>query len=306
MLGALFPVFALILIGVFLKRIGFPGDGFWRGAERITYYLLFPSLLFLKLSTISISGAVDLPQLIILLVAILLVISALLILLGYVFGIYAATFTSLFQGGIRFNTYVGLAVIDGLLGDTGLAIAAIVVGIMIPVVNLLCIAVFVFVDERAKTSVTSIISNIISNPLIIACVSGVLWNRFGFVIPDLVFSVLRLLSMTALPLGLLSVGAGVYLKSLGDVTKSLILSSVVKLVVSPLLACLSLLVMGQSHVVTLVVVVIASLPTASSAYILSRELGGDPNSMAAIITGQTLIAMTSMPFVISCVTWVSS
>ncbi len=52
MLDALIPVFSLILIGVFLKRVRFPGAGFWRGAERITYYLLLPSLLFLKLSTI--------------------------------------------------------------------------------------------------------------------------------------------------------------------------------------------------------------------------------------------------------------
>jgi predicted permease len=52
-------------------------------------------------------------------------------------------------------------------------------------------------------------------------------------------------------------------------------------------------------VITLVIVIIASLPTASSAYILSRELGGDSNSMAAIIAGQTLLAMFSMSVIMN-------
>ena len=46
-------------------------------------------------------------------------------------------------------------------------------------------------------------------------------------------------------------------------------------------------------------VIITSLPTASSAYILAKELGGDADAMATIITGQTLFAMLSMPLVIN-------
>jgi predicted permease len=38
-----------------------------------------------------------------------------------------------------------------------------------------------------------------------------------------------------------------------------------------------------------------SLPTASSAYILSRQLGGDAPLMAGIIAFQTLLAAVTMP-----------
>jgi predicted permease len=299
MSSALIPVFSLILIGIVLRRIGFPGAEFWRGTERITYYILFPALLFLKLSTIDVSGEIGLLELVLLLLGFLLVVSFILAVLGYLFNVRASAFTSLYQGGIRFNTYVGLAVVNGLLGDNGLAIAAVVVGIMIPIVNLLCISVFAYASDNNEISAASITKNIVTNPLILSCVFGVLWNKTGLILPDVLLSVLGLLSASALPLGLLAVGAGVHIRVLGSAARPLVISSAIKFIVSPLLAYYLCVLFNQDPVITLVVVIIACLPTASSAYILSRELGGDSKTMAAIIAGQTLVAMFFMPIVIN-------
>jgi malonate transporter and related proteins len=106
MLNALVPVFVLILLGGGLRYLEFPGVEFWRGAERITYYLLFPALLFLKLS-LTVTAELSLHGLVVLLISMLLIASLIIISVGYVFKISGATFTSLYQGGIRFNTYVG-------------------------------------------------------------------------------------------------------------------------------------------------------------------------------------------------------
>jgi len=46
-------------------------------------------------------------------------------------------------------------------------------------------------------------------------------------------------------------------------------------------------------------VLLATLPTATSAYILARQLGGDSPLMAGIISGQTLLAMVSIPVMLS-------
>ncbi len=297
MLNALIPVFVLILIGGTLKYLKFPGDDFWRGAERLTYYLLFPALLFLKLST-TVSAEARFQELLLLLIGLLLIISVIIFISGLVFRIRNAAFTSLFQGGIRFNTYVGLAVVDGLLGGEGLVIAALVVGILIPAINLLCIMVFAIFGSSARNSFGSITKIIVTNPLIIACMLGICWNFLGLGLPYLLVSILELLSATALPLGLLSVGAGVQIYALKNATGSLFISSVIKLLIVPYLASSLCLLTGQPAYVTTVVVIFAALPTASSAYILARELGGDAQSMAAIITGQTLLAMVTMPLVL--------
>ncbi|MCP3671286.1 MAG: AEC family transporter [Gammaproteobacteria bacterium] len=296
MLNALIPVFALIVFGGILRSLQFPGDGFWRGAERLTYYVLFPALLFLKLSTAE-TAALHLPGLAAMLVGMLLIVSAIIILAGYIFNIHGAAFTSLYQGGIRFNTYVGLAVVNGLLGEEGLATAAVVVGVMIPVINLLCIAVFAYAGNSVGNGLLSVARNIFTNPLIVACVLGILWNYLGWGVPDLLISVLELLSTTALPLGLLSVGAGVQITAIGNATSAFFISSTIKLLMVPALAYMLCVIAGQHHLITTVVVVFAALPTASSAYILARELGGDAPSMAAIITGQTLLAMVTLPLV---------
>jgi len=53
--------------------------------------------------------------------------------------------------------------------------------------------------------------------------------------------------------------------------------------------------LGLDGLLVQVVVMLATLPTATSAYILARQLGGDAPLMAGIISGQTLLAMVTMP-----------
>jgi malonate transporter and related proteins len=169
---------------------------------------------------------------------------------------------------------------------------------MIPVINLLCIAVFAYTGSNARKSLRSVVTMIATNPLILACALGLLWNNLAWELPGLLASILRLLSATALPLGLLAVGAGVHVGALRNASTPFFLSSIIKLIIVPSIAYMLCLITGQDTHVTVVVVILASLPTASSAYILARELGGDSQLMAAIITGQTLLAMISMPLVI--------
>jgi len=55
----------------------------------------------------------------------------------------------------------------------------------------------------------------------------------------------------------------------------------------------------MSGLLVQVAVLLAALPTATSAYILARQLGGDAPLMAGIISGQTLLAMVTIPLMLS-------
>jgi len=44
---------------------------------------------------------------------------------------------------------------------------------------------------------------------------------------------------------------------------------------------------------------LAALPTATSSYILARQLGGDAPLMAAIVSGQTLLAVATIPLILA-------
>ena len=62
LLLALWPLFALIVAGYFLRLRAFPSEEFWPGAERINYFVLFPALLFSSLATAPLDNPA-LPQL---------------------------------------------------------------------------------------------------------------------------------------------------------------------------------------------------------------------------------------------------
>lgn len=294
--SALWPVFALILLGYIARRVGFPGESFWSQAEKATYFILFPVLLVYKLSQADMSAvALDV---IALSVMLLIVVGSLItFLLKPVISSNAEGFTSVYQGSVRFNTYVGLAASVALFGSDGLAIAAVIMAIMIPSLNLCCVLVFAVYTHNVK-GVSSALGAVAKNPLIIGSLTGLFLNQSGLGLPGFVEPVFELLSRMALPLGLLAVGAGLSFKVLKDCSKELVGSAVVKLLLMPLIAVGIAAVFELDPLSSQLLLLYAALPTATSAYILARQMGGDAPMMAAIITGQTLISMCTMPLVI--------
>ena len=78
----------------------------------------------------------------------------------------------------------------------------------------------------------------------------------------------------------------------------LVLCSLLKLIVMPLIivaACLALNVTGLSREVA---VVCGAAPTAGTAYLMARQMGGDADMAAAIVTFQTLLAVFTLPLVL--------
>src|SRR5436305_13839474 len=111
-IAALLPVFILIVLGVVLKRTLMRLDTQWNGLERLTYFVLFPMLLIqtlvkadlTKVPVAGVGGALLLSAL-----AIAVLCLALRPVLARL-NIDGPAFSSIFQGAIRWQTYVGLSV----------------------------------------------------------------------------------------------------------------------------------------------------------------------------------------------------
>jgi len=294
---ALIPVFGLILLGYFLKRAGFPGDTFWGQAEKLTYFLFFPAMLIYKLTNAE-RGGIEITKLFIVVVLFLLAMSLVLIICQKIFSWSGPVFTSVYQGGIRFNSYVGLAAISELYGDDYVPSAAVAMSLMIPLINLLCILVFAVWGGKNIKGIGGILKAIVTNPLIIACLVGITFNMLGVSFHPIVEGIISPLSVLALPMGLMAVGAGLNLKALRSTSLPFFVSSGIKLIVFPLVSLFLLRLMGADEVTTVVVILLSTLPTASSAYILARQLGGDAHLMAGIISGQTLLAIITIPLMV--------
>jgi malonate transporter len=134
-----------------------------------------------------------------------------------------------------------------------------------------------------------------TNPLILGCLIGIGLNLSQIELPLVVMEWLGMLGKTALPLGLIAVGVGIKVRQMGHHWLSLISASVFKFIAMPLGFLLGAILLDANSLITEVLIIIAAQPTASSAYILARQLGGNTTLMANIISSQTLLALLSIP-----------
>lgn len=294
---ALAPILVLILIGYGLKRSHFLPDDAWSGMEKLTYFILFPALLIRTLGNQSLAGA---PWSAMLLVVMGTVILAAAILVAWQqlgASVNSATFTSIFQGGVRFNTYIALAVAQAFFGMEGLAMGAVTAGFMIVLINLLCISTFAIWGTRSHKGLKPIVRDVIGNPLILACAAGWFLSLSGIGVPGIAEDILEIIGRAALPFGLLAVGAALKPEAVRGHIRPILVSSVVQFGLKPTAAALLIAITGLSGIPAGALIICLMVPTAPSAYILARQLGGDTATMASIITFQTLLAFLVMPLI---------
>lgn len=294
---ALLPIFVLILLGYVFKRNDFPGADFWRTADRLTYYVLLPSLIVEKLAT----SVVESTNIYFLSGLLMIVVSAtalLILLIRKLLPVNSASFTSVFQGSIRPNTYVALAAAAAIYGPQGLALTALGLAGVIPLVNILCILTFAYFVPGPTKGIVGILQSIISNPLVIACFVGIILNTTGVGLPFVTHDIFKILSSAALPMGLISVGTG--LRKIDNVSYffPIAITSAIKLIAMPVIAFFLFNWVEADHLTLSIAVLISSVPCAVSAYILAGHLNGDQKLMATIITIETVIALFTMPLVL--------
>ena len=297
-INTLIPIFFLIILGYFFKHLKFPDEIFWRHLDKFNYLVLFPSLLVYKLSSANIKNIVSFDFIFVTIISIL-ILTAVLMILHKIYDFGNASYTSIYQGAIRFNTYVFLALIDALLSDEAFVLAMLLITFIIPFINVLCISTFSVYVPQNKISILSFSKSIIKNPLILACLFGGLFNFFGFHFPLLIKNTLSILSSAALPMGLLSVGVGLHLSQIKDAKMAMIVSVIGKLLVLPLIIYLVGSLFGLESDKMILLMLFAAMPTASSAYVLARELGGDLKLISSIISMQTIVSI----FTISIILW---
>ncbi len=286
--SSLIPIFALIIFGYLFKKISFPSHDFWPMADKLTYYILMPSLLILTLSQAKFENN-SFELILSSTIAIFLTLLTLVIFNKFN-QTNSSSFTSVVQGGIRFNTYVFLALSGSIFGSEGLVIAAIIISFAIPILNIFCISIFAIYSDNQKINILFILKSIFKNPLIIASIIGVLINILGFQMPLSLENFLKILSAAALPLGLLSIGYALVLKDIKSAKKDMLVSIIAKFIVLPAFIFFISKYLELDALAISVLVLFAIMPTAPSSFILARELKGDLQLITSIITVQTILA----------------
>lgn len=288
----LLPDFSLILAGWLICRFTPLDRGVWHPVERLVYYFLFPILLFLSIvrSPINVGEASSL-------IAAGLLLSgggvalawALPHLPGLARHIDARDHAGAAQVAFRFNSYIALALAARVAGEAGSQAVAILIGVCVPLINVAA------VWPMARHNDSHILRELARNPLIIATVSGLAFNLAGLTLPGWLMPSLQRVGATAVPLGLMAVGAGM---QWGQLQSSKLLTTsvlAIRHLLMPLWAWVLARLLGLEAVQATVLIAFAALPTASSCYVLAVEMGYRGPYVAGLITLSHIVALASLP-----------
>ena len=282
------PIFLIIIFGYVIQKKGFLKTEFISEANRFVFLFPLPVLVFMgivKSNVKDVSAS-----------HILSVIFATFTMLGFSFllgilfklknGKLGSFIQTTFHGNV---SYIGLAVLFYMLGEEGLKKGSLLIGILILVNNTLAIIVLHW-TSRQHEDVSKALLSIIRTPIIVATFLGILFLYIKIPIPVILFRGMGILANIALPLALIVIGASITISTIKNSLKLSVVISFLKLIGLP---CLSLLFCGLLSTPlreALPGIILLATPTATTSYILARELDGDMELASGAVTLSTLIS----------------
>ncbi|MTI16474.1 AEC family transporter [Rhodobacteraceae bacterium RKSG542] len=298
-LNALLPVIFVVVLGWFLKNKGIIKLESWSGLEALCYWVLFPAIIFRNLGTANFSempvGAMTVVVLGTFL-SLCLITQLLKPALCRCFGFSGPRFTSVFQGIVRWNAFISMGVAGSFIGEEGVTLLAIVIALQVPLVNAICVTQISIYASGTKPNFKKIFRDLATNAYVIATLLGLALNFSGLTLPTSAYSFISMLAGAALPLGMLCVGASINLAALRRPSTALLVGSLPRLCLAPLLAYALILWTGLEPVAAAAVIIAFATPAGGGAYLLAKQLGGDAELMAEILVFQTVVAVFTMTF----------
>jgi predicted permease len=291
------PIFLVVVLGKTAQHLFIKDLNVWSGLNKLTYWLLFPSLLFYKTSTIDFSS-VELPNFS---VSLLLGFAAAVLcafLLGKLRDESNATITSMMQGAGRHNTFIALAVVDQLFGSVGTAIGIIATAILVPFSNIVMVIFMSVLHRENRGNYITLVSDVLKNPIILSIALGMAVNYSGWSRDPIFYELAGILGKAALPVLLLCIGAGLQFRGLRNQLTLCIISSFSKMIIFPLITYLAAIYLGLSETITIIAVIFAIAPTSPAGYSLAKQMGGNAPLIASIISLQTALSVLVIPLAV--------
>ncbi|KPX42741.1 Uncharacterized protein ALO68_03250 [Pseudomonas syringae pv. helianthi] len=283
------PVFAMLFLGVLLKRIGAINDGFIVAASGLVFNVTMPALLFLGIIHADLRAALQ-PR--------LLIFFSAATLLSFAFawgwaiwrcpqeerGVYV-------QGAFRGNNgVIGLALAASMYGPYGISLGAILAALVIVFYNTLSTIVLAVYSPVIKSDPWSVFKSVLANPLIISVIIASPFAYFSIGLPKWLETSGSYLAQMTLPLALICIGGTLSLASLRKSGNLAISASVMKMITLPLLCTLAAWLVGFRGAELGILFLYFASPTAAASYIMARTANGNYELAAAIIVITTLAA----------------
>ncbi len=291
------PLFLEMLLGLFLRKVGLLSEETSASLNKLIFKCFLPILIFTNIYNSNVESMTDFTYITFGVVAVIIVFAVLMVVVP-IFEKDKRKCGVIIQAGFRSNFVLfGIPVTSQLLGDDHIGPASLMIAILIPVFNILAVADLEFF--RGKTmNIKNVLKGIVTNPLIIASVLGILVNLSGFRFISSVESTLTGVSRIATPLALIVLGSDFKIDAVKDYWKQLSAGLCLRLILVPAVTLSIAALMGirGEHFVTLMTAFAS--PVAVNSYIMAEMMDGDSVLASQLVFYSTGLSILTLFFFI--------
>lgn len=292
-LNAVVPVFLIIVLGYFLKRVSLIDDRFVSVSEKLVFKLSLPVMLFLEVSSAKLSDAPDARLILVAVVGITLSFVAVIVISAF-FIKDKKSLGAFAQGVCRSNfAILGVPLADNMFSGNGVLTVALVMPFAILCFNVYSVIILSLFSGEGKArskkeAALGILKNIATNPLIVGVLAGAVFMLCGIKLPQIPSKALGYVSNLTTPLALIALGANFKAESIRDKFSLSLIATLIKLIVLPTLAVAAAALIGLRGVSLGVVLILFGAPTAVSSYIMAKNMNSDHELAAEILLFTTV------------------
>ena len=307
-LNSLVPIFSVIGLGFVLRRFKFLTAEGTQAFNRFAYFFALPLFLFYKLAEAP-SGTGTANLFLTTLLGASVVTAIITWVVTWLLGTSIRSRGAFIQSGFRGNlAFIGLPLIFFVTSDLPVAhkgqIEASVLIALAPVViffSVTSVAALAVYNEQTESGFSwgYVWFNIVSNPLVIACVIGFAFQQFDWPVPTAVVRTFNVVGGAAFPLALLGIGSQLAAISVAGQWFNAMVSSTIKCVACPIVGWLIGSSIGLTGIELQVILILCAVPTAISSYVLADQMKGDADLAASSVVICTVFSLFTLSILLA-------
>jgi predicted permease len=199
----------------------------------------------------------------------------------------------LIQGTFRSNLLLfGIPINIMIYGEGNLGAVAVLVIVVVPLYNV--ISTILLRSTTSRMDVALAFKSTFANPLVIGTLLGILFNLSGLQLPELLSFPLEQIGRISIPLAFIVLGGSLQFYRLREEWKNLLSISVIRLILSPILAFLLARGFGLSGPPLTALIVLTAAPIAVAAYTMAKAEDVAPDLAGDLVAITTLLSMVTM------------
>lgn len=294
-LNATVPVFLLMMLGLFLKKLGWIDEDFAAKMNKFVFIVPLPVLVFNDLAAVDIRSVWD-GRFVLFCAAVTVLsiaISAVISLIWKDFSIKGEFIQASYRSSAAL---LGIAIIQNIYGTAQIA-PLMIIG-SVPIYNIMAVIILSFFgpgkNKLDKKMLKSTVKGILKNPIILGIAAGILWSLFKIPMPAIMEKTVTSVAAMATPMGLMAMGASFDIRKAFSKARPALLAAFMKLVGYCALFLPLAVKMGfRKEELTAILVMLGSATTVSC-FVMAKNMKHEGILTSSVVMLTTLFSAFSL------------